>query len=258
MILDDILEHKRLEVECSKTSVPEEELRSKIGDLPQPRDFLSAITPDGGIKVIAEVKRASPSKGVFKKDIDPVKLAVEYSKSGASAISVLTDKKYFKGDLAYLMDIKKSVPVPLLRKDFIIDPYQVFESRAYGADGVLLIVGALEKELLGELLELTALLGMNALVEVHSAEEVGRALEVGSRIIGINNRNLNTFDVDLGVSIRLHELVPAGRIVVSESGIDAGNIGTLIELGIGVFLVGEAFVKAPDPGGELRALLGRL
>ncbi|HVY56101.1 MAG TPA: indole-3-glycerol phosphate synthase TrpC, partial [Thermodesulfobacteriota bacterium] len=179
-----------------------------------------------------------------------------YEKGGAAALSILTDEKFFMGSLSYLRAVRGAVGIPLLRKDFIIDPYQVFESRLSGADALLLIVSALSEESLGELLTLTHSLGMSAVVEVHDQDELGRALNAGSRIIGINNRDLRTFEVDLGVTERLSRNIPEGVIVIAESGIgSASDIRELGRHGVRAFLIGETFMKAPDPGLELSSLL---
>lgn len=256
MILDAIIENKKIEVEKSKGRRSIESLISGIGNMRPPRDFYKAIDPTGRLRIIAEIKKASPSKGVLREDFDPVKIALGYAKSGASALSVLTDEKFFMGSLEYLSAVREAVDVPLLRKDFIIDPYQVYESRLYGADALLLIVSALGQDALRELLALTHSLGMNAVVEVHDEEELGRALEAGGRIIGINNRDLRTFEVDLNVSARLARMMPVGIIAIAESGISSGaDIKRLRAEGVHVFLIGETFMKAADPGSELKNLI---
>lgn len=256
MILDEIIENKAIEVAESKNTLPFEILKEQIKDALPSRDFFKAINPDGNLKIISEVKHASPSKGVFREDFDPVEIAKSYSSGGASAISVLTDKKYFKGSLTYLKNIREQVDTPLLRKDFIIDPYQVYEARLFGADAILLIVAALDQTLLKELLELTHSLDMNAIVEVHDEAELDRALDADSRIIGINNRDLRTFDVDLNVSIDLSAKVPQGKIVIAESGIGSiEDIDRLRGHGVHVFLIGETFMRAADPGQKLKELI---
>jgi indole-3-glycerol phosphate synthase len=256
MILDTIIENKRQEVDRAKAAASLEEVKRGIGRVRPPADFYKAIDHGGGLRIIAEIKKASPSKGILRDDFDPVKIALSYAEGGASALSVLTDEKFFKGSLSYLTDIKKAVDIPLLRKDFIIDPYQVYEARLYGADALLLIVSALGQDELSELLGLTHSLGMNALVEVHDEEELERALDAGSRIIGINNRDLRTFDVDLGVSARLSRKMPAGIIAIAESGIGSGeDIKMLSKHGLHAFLIGETFMRAPDPGLELKNLI---
>jgi indole-3-glycerol phosphate synthase len=256
MILDEILQNKRIEVEKAKRSYPLDFLSSQIEKTQPPKDFLKSIKPDGMVKIIAEIKCASPSKGVLKADFNPSQIARSYVLGGASAISVLTDKRFFNGDLAHLRDVRGAVSVPLLRKDFIIDPYQVYEARANGADAVLLIASALETGILTELLRLTHSLGMCAVVEVHSEEELEKALLPESKIIGINNRDLKTFNVSLEVSMRLLKLIPEGKVVISESGIGSGeDIKRLKNEGIYVFLIGEIFMKAPQPEQALRNLL---
>ncbi|MCI0454361.1 MAG: indole-3-glycerol phosphate synthase TrpC [Candidatus Dadabacteria bacterium] len=256
MILDEILQNKKIEIEGAKRSYPIELLASKLEKTKPPRNFFEAIKPDGSVRIIAEVKCASPSKGILRQDFNPIEIAKSYKKGGASAISVLTDRRYFKGDLSHLRDVRDTVSIPLLRKDFIIDPYQVYEARYYGADAVLLIAAALDTKTMKELLNLTHSLGMNAVVEVHNEEELEGALLARSEIIGINNRDLKTFTVSLNVSIRLCKLVPSGKVVVSESGLSSSEeIKRLKNEGIHVFLIGETFMKASDPGEELRALL---
>ncbi|HEY7535816.1 MAG TPA: indole-3-glycerol phosphate synthase TrpC [Thermodesulfobacteriota bacterium] len=256
MILDEIIRNKVIEVEQAKRDCPLELLSSQIDKSKTPNNFLEAIKPNGRVKIIAEVKRASPSKGVLREDFNPIKIAKSYKEGGASAISVLTDRRYFQGDLSHLQDIKKTVSMSLLRKDFIIAPYQIYEARYYGADAVLLIAAVLDIKTITELLNLTHSLGMKAVVEVHNEEELERALLAGSEIVGINNRDLKTFTVSLDVSIRLSRLVPNSKVVVSESGFSSSEeIKRLMNEGIYVFLIGERFMKASDPGNELRAML---
>jgi len=256
MILDEIIENKISEVKASKNTLPLEQILEQFEDALPSRDFFDAINPNGALKIISEVKHASPSKGIFREDFDPVEIAKSYSAGGASAISVLTDQKYFKGNLNYLKNIRQNVDTPLLRKDFIVDPYQVYEARLYGADAILLIVAALDQPVLSDLLELTHSLQMNAIVEVHDEQELDRALEADARIIGINNRDLRTFDVDLNVSIKLSKKVPEDKIVIAESGISSiDDIDNLRAEGVHVFLIGETFMKAPDPGQKLNELI---
>jgi indole-3-glycerol phosphate synthase len=256
MILDEIIENKKAEIESSKRASPLEILQEKLKDALPARNFFDAINSNGQLKIISEIKHASPSKGIFREDFDPVEIARSYSKGGASAISVLTDEKYFKGKLSYLKSIRENVDTPLLRKDFIVDPYQVYEARIYGADALLLIVAALDQDSLTGLLELTHSLRMNAIIEVHDAEELERALDAGARIIGINNRDLRTFNVDLNVSVNLSRKIPEGKIVIAESGIGSiEDIDNLRAQGVHVFLIGETFMKAPDPGEKLKELI---
>ncbi len=258
--LAEIMAHKRDEVPKEMREVPAADVRATAAVAPPPRDFVAALRPvDGppGVRLIAEIKRASPSKGVLCRDFDPRALAEIYARSGAAAISVLTDARYFQGDLGHLAAARHHLDtlagraggppsLPLLRKDFIFDPYQVVAARAAGADAVLLIVAALGDRELRALLAETRRLRMEAIVEVHAAPEVARALAAGARIIGINNRDLRTFRVDLATTAQLRPLIPPDVIVVAESGLHtAADVQRLRELGIDAMLVGEAFVKAP-------------
>jgi indole-3-glycerol phosphate synthase len=258
MILDEIVAHTLQELERKKRSVSMAELRGMALEQPPPLDFAAAIKGEG-IQLIAEVKKASPSKGVIRPDFNPTEIAQAYASNGAAAISVLTEAKYFQGSLEHLQDIGNVLGnkrLPLLRKDFLCDPYQVYESRAYGADSVLLIAAILKPAELQELLELSHELDMSCLVEVHNEAEVEIALESRARIIGINNRDLATFAVDLATTERLRPLIPSDRIVVSESGIkERGDIERLRQVDIDAVLVGEALMSAPDIGAKMRELL---
>ena len=221
----------------------------------KPLDFASALSGDS-LKLIAEVKKASPSKGVLCPDFNPVALAKTYAQGGAAAISVLTEANHFQGSLEHLAAIREEVSIPLLRKDFIFDPYQVYESAAYGADALLLIAAILSREQLEELLALSRRLGLECLVEVHNENEVEKALLAGAEIIGINNRDLNTFTVDIDTTRRLRPLIPEGRIVVSESGIKNRNdIKKIKEWGVNAVLVGEALVTAGNIPAKIKELL---
>jgi len=257
MILDRIVSHNRQELERKKRRLPLPVVERMAREQPPTLDLASALTGDG-IKLIAEVKKASPSHGVIRPDFDPVKIAQLYADNGAAAVSVLTEARYFQGSLDHLTDIKKALlqKLPLLRKDFIVDPYQVYESRAYGADALLLIIALLKPEILKELLDLSHQLSMNCLVEVHNEVEVEIALDSRAKIIGINNRDLNTFTVDLATSERLRPLIPKDRIVVSESGIkERTDIDRLRTWGIDAILVGEALMSATDIAARMRDLL---
>ncbi len=259
MILDRIIQEKRIEVEKAKRNSPLESIGSELEKTQPAKDFFKAIEPDGRVKIIAEIKWASPSKGILRKDFNPTEIAKGYSDGGASAISVLTDRKFFKGDLTHLRAVRSAVETPLLRKDFTIDPYQVYEARLYGADAVLLIASVLGTETIKELLAVTHSLGMNAIVEVHNEVELEKAILAGSRIIGINNRDLKTFNVSLDVSIRLSKLIPKEKIVISESGIVTNeDIKRLREEGIYAVLIGETFMRAENPGKQLEKLLTEL
>ena len=258
MILDQIVADKRLELEARKRAIPLFELEKEIEKQPAPLDFAAAIRGKG-VKLIAEVKRASPSKGVIRSNFDPVAIARTYAENGASAISVLTETRYFQGSLSYLPEIKAALgdkKIPLLRKDFLTDPYQIHESRAHGADALLLIVAILSADKLKELLELSHKLGMSCLVEVHNEAEVKTALASGARIIGINNRDLNTFETDLTTTERLRPLIPKDKIVVSESGIkDRRDIEKLGKLGVDAVLIGETLIAARDIAAKMKELL---
>jgi len=258
MILDDIVADKLLEIEVRKRELPPGEIIEMAAKQPLQLDLASALRGEG-VRLIAEVKKASPSRGVIRSDFNPVDIALTYANNGASAISVLTDSKYFQGSLEYLKDIKAALGekrLPLLRKDFILDPYQVYESRAYGADAILLIVAILNPEKLGELLRLSNDLNMDCLVEVHNESELEIALHSGARIIGINNRDLSTFEVDMTTTKRLRPRVPEDRIVVSESGIkDRSDIEKLAGWGVDAVLIGESLMSAPDIAARMKEFL---
>lgn len=261
MILDDIIEAKKLTVEVAKEEYPLEGLKDRLKTFPPTRDFEAAISyREGGkdrIRIIAEVKRASPSKGMIREYFVPAEIARGYFESGAAAISIITEEKFFKGKLEYLSGLRWNMRVPLLRKDFIFDDYQVYESRVAGADALLLIVAVLGKERLRELLELTYRLGMSALVEVHDEAELETALDAGARIIGVNNRDLKTFKTDINTTIRLAPYVPRDRVLVSESGINTHeDILKLREWGVEAFLIGEALMREENFRKKLKELRG--
>ncbi len=256
-ILDRILADKREELAAARGTCPLSELKARAASGRSLRDFAGALRQPQ-IGVIAEVKKASPSRGLLRADFDPVSLANQYAAGGACAISVLTDEKHFQGSLAHLASIRDALPdgPPLLRKDFIFDEYQLYEARCNGADAVLLIVAVLETGLLRGLLETARSLGMGALVEVHDEEEVKRALQAGADIIGVNNRDLRTFAVDLATTERLRPLIPAEKTLVAESGIfTRADVMRLQACGVRAVLIGEALVTAADPGAKLRELV---
>jgi indole-3-glycerol phosphate synthase len=256
MILDRIVAAKKEEVARLKQTRPLSELKAAIRDLPSPRDFRGAIKGKA-CAVIAEVKRRSPSKGLLREDFDPVKIASVYEEYGAAAVSVLTDQEFFGGVKSYLQEIKKTVRLPLLRKDFIIDPHQIYETRSLDGDALLLIAGILENEQLCEYICLSEFLGLAALVEVHSREELDKALSAGASIIGINNRDLKTFTTDLKTSLEIALHIPADKTIVSESGIRTRNdIETLMKAEIHAFLIGETLMRSENIGKKLRELLG--
>ena len=254
--LSDILARKRDEVEAARRAVPEAELRDRARDRAAPRAFEAALSlPGGPARVVAEVKRASPSAGAIRAGLDAVAQAKTYAAAGAAAISVLTDGPGFGGSLADLAAVRGAVDVPLLRKDFVVDRYQLLEARAHGADAALLIVAALDAPALPRLLEACGELGLAALVEVHDDAELEAALGAGARIIGVNNRNLRTFAVDLAVSERLLPRLPSGVRGVAESGVrSADDARRLRRAGAVNLLVGEALVRAADPGALLREM----
>ncbi len=257
MILQKIVQSKREELMKQKEILPLGELRQMLTDQPPTLDFGGAIR-NRGCAVIAEVKRSSPSKGRIREDFDPVEIAGIYKENGAAAISVLTERRFFEGHAAYVPQIKRSVRLPLLRKDFIIDSYQISETRVLGADALLLIARILEQGQLREFLGLASELGLAALVEVHDETDLEKAISSGAGIVGINNRDLETFRTDLETSIRLARRIPKGVTVVSESGIsNRGDIESLMEEGIHAFLIGESLMREKDVGKKLRELLGR-
>ncbi|MEX2146940.1 MAG: indole-3-glycerol phosphate synthase TrpC [Candidatus Rokuibacteriota bacterium] len=255
-ILERIVQDKRQEVASRKRTAPRAGLERRCAGLPAARDFEAALTPaPGGVRLVAEVKKASPSRGVLAHDFDPVGLAIRYARHGAAAVSVLTDEKYFQGSLDLLAAVRTAVGVPLLRKDFTIDEYQVWESRAAGADAVLLIVSILEPALLRDLLAAAKGLGLAALVECHTAAEVETALAVGSRLLGINNRDLATFETRIETTLALLPRIPPGPIVVSESGFFTGaQVRAVVAAGAHAVLVGEGLVKADDVAAKIREL----
>jgi indole-3-glycerol phosphate synthase len=255
-ILADIVRHKRQEVASLKLGQPRAALEAMCKDVAPPLDFERALTPArGGVRLIAEVKKASPSRGVLAADLDPVALASTYAAHGADAISVLTDAKYFQGSLEALRRARAAVHVPLLRKDFTIDEYQLWEARAAGADAVLLIVAILEPPLLRDLAAAAKGLGLAALVECHTEAELDVALGAGSRIIGINNRDLGTFETRIETTLALLPRIPPGPVVVSESGFFTGSdVRRAVDAGAHAVLVGEGLVRAADVGAKVREL----
>jgi indole-3-glycerol phosphate synthase len=257
-ILDAIVRDKRDEVARRRALAPRTDLERLCRDLPPTRDFEAALRPGPGrVALVAEVKKASPSRGTLAPDRpwDPVGLARTYATNGAAAISVLTDEKYFQGRLELLGEIRAAVPVPLLRKDFTLDEWQLWESRAAGADAVLLIVSILEAPLLRDLLAGAKGLGLGALVEAHTAAEVDAAVGAGARVVGINNRDLRTFETRLETTIALVPAIPPGTTIVSESGFaHAADVRRVVEAGAHAVLVGEGLVRAPDVAEKVREL----
>ena len=256
MILDTIIAHKRKELTAQQAQIPLPTLEAEVMNLPPTRDFQGAITGCGTVKLIAEVKKKSPSKGIIREDFHPVSIAKTYVENGAAAISVLTDKHFFAGELDYLRSIRESVDVPLLRKDFTIDPYHIYQARCAGADAILLIVAALTAAELRTFMEIADLLSLASLVEVHTPEELEIALDVDAQIIGINNRDLRTFHTDLATTFRLRDTIPADKVVVSESGIySRGDVVKLQEADVQAMLVGESLMRSSDIGEQVRRLI---
>ncbi len=255
--LATIAGHVRNEVERRRRKVPVAALRDRRLFHEPSRGFAAAL---GGSarRIVAEIKRASPSKGLIREDFDPVAIARDYAEHGAAAISVLTEERFFQGSLAYLERIREAVSVPLLRKDFMLDSYQIVEAKSFGADAVLFIAALLGPAVLGELCEQAAALSLDSLVEVHTEDELNAAIRAGAQLLGINNRDLKTFDVNLATTEKLAPLVPPAMPVICESGIDnLEQIERVEKLGIHVFLIGESLMRAPEPGKKLGELLVR-
>jgi indole-3-glycerol phosphate synthase len=263
-ILEQIVQTKRLEVADRKANVPLEQLQETITTLGRPRNFFHALTqtPAKAMNVIAEIKKASPSAGVIRPDFDPVRIAQSYAEAGADALSILTDEKYFQGRLDYIHAVRDAVKLPVLRKDFIIDPYQVYESRAAGADAILLIAECLETSQMIDLQILATELRMTCLIEVHDMDNLMRVRDhvIGFphrsySLLGINNRDLKTFKVDLGNTLRLAELVEDRSVLVSESGIQTrADVKKLVDAGVRAALVGETLMRSEDVAGTMREL----
>lgn len=257
-ILAEIIEYKRAFVEESKNRMPLRELEHRALESPNTRDFAGALRRHGpeGCALIAEIKTASPSKGVIRDDVTVEEVARVYEENGAACLSVLTDEKYFRGSLDRMGKVREACSLPVLRKDFIIDPYQLFEARVAGADAVLLIAACLDDHHLNEFMAIVSLLNMDYLLEVHDAEEMGRAAALNARIIGINNRDLRTFRTDLETTGRLARYAPPGTLVVSESGINtADDVRKVHSMGAGAVLVGEALMREKDMAAKVRELV---
>jgi len=257
-ILDKILAVKRDEVAAALAAKPLAAIRAEAAAQPAPRDFVGAIREkvgSGGTAVIAEIKKASPSKGVLREDFRPAEIAADYESHGAACLSVLTDRQFFQGAREYLRQARAACALPVLRKDFMVDPYQVFEARAMGADAILLIVAALSVAQMQELEAIAHSLGLAVLVEAHDGAEVDAALQLQTPLIGINNRNLRTFEVSLQTTLGQIKRIPRDRIVVTESGILApADVALMRENNVHAYLVGEACMRAPSPGAELARL----
>jgi len=254
-ILGKIVSYKKKKVAEKKEKIPLAKLKDRIDILPPARDFKGAISLPGKISLICEIKKASPSSGLICKEFHPKKIARTYEKNGAGAISVLTEDKYFQGDILHLFSVKQIVNIPILRKDFIIDEYQLYESRAFGADALLLIASLLDAKQISQFLKITRSLGMEALLEVHDEEDLEKVLSTPAEIIGINNRNLKDFTVDLNVTKNLRKKIPQEKIVVSESGIKTRDDVLLLKnTGINAILIGQVLLESEDIGKKLEEL----
>ena len=256
MMLSRIIEEKRRVVEESRREKPMEDVVREAKNICVKSSFKKNISRPHHINLIAEIKKASPSKGILRGDFNPVKIAITYQANGASAISVLTDERFFEGRLEYIKKIKENVSIPILRKDFIIDEYQIYESVVAGADAILLIADILSTNELIGFYNLATTLGLDVLIEVHNEEEVEKALATDGGIIGINNRDLHTFKVDFGVTQKLSRLIPQNKVMVSESGIKSHeDVMFLKSLGINAVLIGEAFMEASDIASKMREIM---
>ncbi|MGD8785442.1 MAG: indole-3-glycerol phosphate synthase TrpC [Thioalkalispiraceae bacterium] len=257
-ILIKILQRKREEIAEREARIPLEKLKQQIPSQTETRGFVNALVnrvAEGKPAVIAEIKKASPSKGIIRANFDPVEIAKSYAEAGATCLSVLTDIDFFQGFDAYLVDARNACDLPVIRKDFIVDAYQVYEARVMGADCILLIVAALDDAKLTELSDLAAELGLDVLVEVHDEAELERALKLPNKLVGINNRNLRTFETSLDTTLSMLDKIPDDRLVVTESGIHTPeDIKLMRDNNVNCFLVGEAFMVAEDPGEKLREL----
>ena len=256
MILPRIIEEKRREVDSAQKNISLNRLKEEAGSVYIKSMFKKNISRKGHIHLIAEIKRSSPSKGIIRAKFDPLRIALTYQATGAAVISILTDERFFDGKLEYIKMVKKRVTIPILRKDFIIDEYQIYESAAAGADAILLIAHILTQEELNRYFGIARELGMDVLVEVHNEEEVEKALNSPATIIGINNRNLVSFEVDISVTQRLIHLIPENKIIVSESGIETyEQVMFLKSLGVNAVLIGEIFMRAKNIGEKVRELM---
>ncbi len=257
-ILDEIVAAKKKEIDAAKAARPEAEVRRAAEAAPPPRDFFAPLAAEGPIKLIAEVKKASPSAGVIRADFDPVAIGRTYEQHGAACLSVLTDEPYFQGKLEYLRDVRSAVGIPCLRKDFILDRYQLFEARTAGADAVLLIAECLDDCHLRSLFNETVALGMTPLVELYDADNLKRVFDAGATLIGVNNRDLRTFKTDLEHTLRLRDRIPDQCVLVSESGIHTrADVQRLEAAGVDAILVGESLMRECDIGAAVATLLGR-
>ena len=257
-ILKEIITEKWLELEILKQAKSQHVLKKELAGMPACRGFARALQDrvlQNRPGVIAEIKKASPSKGVIRADFDPVQIARAYEQSGAACLSVLTDVRFFQGKNSFMQNARNAVKLPVIRKDFMIDEYQIYESRVLGADCILLIASVLSPELLERLYHLARSLGMDVLIEVHDRAEAEMALALEPELLGINNRNLRTFEVSLNATFELLEMIPSGVTVVTESGIsNSADVRMMLEAGVNSFLVGESFMREVDPGEKLKAM----
>ncbi len=258
-ILEQIVAHKKLEVAAARATVPLEELEARFPPVAERRPFAGAMRDRVRVReiaLIAEIKKASPSKGLIREDFQPAVHAADYEANGATCLSVLTDEKYFQGHNEYLLQARAACSLPVIRKDFMIDPYQIAESRALGADCILLIVAALDPAQLVDLADYAEAIGIDVLVEVHDRQELEQALQLNTGLIGVNNRNLHTFETSLQTTLDLAGDVPQDRVLITESGIHtSSDVHTMTEAGIYGFLVGESFMRAENPGAKLKEVM---
>ncbi len=255
-VLHEICDKKRLHVEAQKSKTSLEDIQARIHSAPAPKGFIKALQNASGPALIAEVKKASPSKGIIREDFNPAEIAKSYKSGGATCLSVLTDAPYFQGSDEIFTTVRNAIDLPMLRKDFMIDPYQIYESRAMGADCILIIMAALDDSLAKELYDLSENLGMDALIEVHNASELERAARLNPKMIGVNNRNLKTLSVDIQTSFDLLKLIPSNVVKIAESGIaEAGTIQKLNSQGYKGFLVGESLMRQENIEAATTALL---
>jgi indole-3-glycerol phosphate synthase len=258
-ILDEIIEHKRGEIQAARAKVPLAALVASFPPAASSRPFTAALAAQIRQQkpaVIAEIKKASPSKGLIREDFQPANHARDFEENGATCLSILTDKKYFQGATDYLIEARAACGLPVIRKDFMIDTYQIAESKALGADCILLIVAALENALLQELAAYANELAIDMLVEVHNQQELDQALELDTELIGVNNRNLHTFETNLQTTLDLASNIPAGKLIITESGINTvADVNAMMNNGIYGFLVGESFMRAANPGAKLKELM---
>jgi len=258
MFIEKIVEVKKAEVQAKKSQTRQKKMENEILFLPAPRNFVEALSRNAPMAVIAEIKRASPSLGTINGDADILHFAREYGKGGAAAISVLTEAHFFKGDLSFLHRVKKETPLPVLQKDFILDPFQIYEGRVSGADALLLIAALLEKEQLVDFIDLTKSLRLTPLVEIHNEDDLKKISGLDLPLLGINNRDLKTFEVDLMTTLRLRKEIPSSIKVISESGIkDRKDVTLLKRAGVDAILVGEVLMRTPQPASKIKELLSR-